>query len=203
MLGDHGFIHGLFLFVIANNFRYSQFNQNVIMDFVADLLKIVLPAGLVIYGMYLTVVSFLSKEREKLLIDLKTQNTQTVLPIRLQACERLCLLLERITPNNLVRRVNQADFSARDLHTQLLMEVREEFNHNLSQQVYFSDETWESVKRAVESVVTLINSSFQDMNDEARGIDLAKRIFQRSLDQKNDGIQIALTEVKSEIRIYF
>jgi hypothetical protein len=55
----------------------------------------------------------------------------------------------------------------------------------------------------VESVVTLINSSFQDMNDEARGIDLAKRIFQRSLDQKNDGIQIALTQIKSEIRIYF
>lgn len=173
------------------------------MDFVADLLKIVLPAGLVIYGMYLTVVSFLSKEREKLLIDLKTQNTQTVLPIRLQASERLCLLLERITPNNLVRRVNQGEFSARDLHTQLLIEVREEFNHNLSQQVYFTDETWESVKRAVESVVTLVNSSFQDMNDEARGIDLAKRIFQRSLDQRNDSIQIALTEVKSEIRIYF
>lgn len=173
------------------------------MDFVADLLKIVLPAGLVIYGMYITVVSFLSKEREKLLIDLKTQNTQTVLPIRLQASERLCLLLERITPNNLVRRVNQGEFSARDLHAQLLIEVREEFNHNLSQQVYFTDETWESVKRAVESVVTLVNSSFQDMNDEARGIDLAKRIFQRSLDQRNDSIQIALTEVKSEIRIYF
>lgn len=173
------------------------------MDFVADLLKIVLPAGLVIYGMYLTVVSFLNKEREKLLIDLKTQNTQIILPIRLQASERLCLLLERITPNNLVRRVNQAEFSAKDLHTLLLVEVREEFNHNLSQQVYFADETWETVKRAVESVVTLINSSFQDMNDEARGIDLAKRIFQRSLDQKNDGIQIALTQIKSEIRIYF
>lgn len=173
------------------------------MDFVADLLKIVLPAALVIYGMYLTVVSFLNKEREKLLINLKTQNTQTILPIRLQAGERLCLLLERITPNNLVRRVNQTEYSARDLHTQLIREVREEFNHNLSQQVYFSDETWESVKRAVEGVVTVVNSSFQDMNEEARGIDLAKRIFQRSLDERNDGIQIALSQVKSEIRIYF
>ncbi|MCH7412010.1 hypothetical protein MM213_00825 [Belliella sp. R4-6] len=173
------------------------------MDFVADLLKIVLPAALVIYGMYLTVISFLNKEREKLLVSLKTQNTQTILPIRLQAGERLCLLLERITPNNLVRRVNQAEFSARDLHTQLLHEVREEFNHNLSQQVYFSDETWESVKRAVEGVVTIVNSSFQDMNEEARGIDLAKRIFQRTLDERNDGIQIALSKVKSEIRIYF
>ena len=81
--------------------------------------------------------------------------------------------------------------------------MREEFNHNLSQQVYFSDETWEAIKRAVESVVTMINSALQDMNEEARGIDLAKRIFQKSLDQKNDSIQNALTQVKSEIRIYF
>ncbi|SIS95594.1 DUF7935 family protein [Belliella pelovolcani] len=173
------------------------------MDFIADILKITLPAGLVIYGMYLTVVSFLNKEREKLLVEIKTQNNQTILPIRLQAGERLCLLLERITPNNLVRRVNQPEYSAKDLHAQLLYEVREEFNHNLSQQVYFSDETWEAVKRAVEAVVTMVNSALQDMNEEARGIDLAKRIFQKSLDQKNDSIQHALTQVKSEIRIYF
>jgi hypothetical protein len=78
------------------------------MDYLLDLLKIILPAGIVLYGMYLVVVSFLSKEREKLLIDLKTQNTQVVLPIRLQAAERLCLLLERITPNNLVRRTSSS-----------------------------------------------------------------------------------------------
>jgi hypothetical protein len=53
------------------------------MDFIADILKITLPAGLVIYGMYLTVVSFLNKEREKLLVEIKTQNNQTILPIRL------------------------------------------------------------------------------------------------------------------------
>jgi hypothetical protein len=90
------------------------------MEYIADLLKIVLPAGLVIYGMYLTIMSFLKKEREKMLIDLKTQNTQTVLPIRLQAGERLCLLLERITPNNLIRRVNNPEYSARELYSLLL-----------------------------------------------------------------------------------
>jgi hypothetical protein len=174
-----------------------------IMEYIADLLKIVLPAGLVIYGMYLTVMSFLRKEREKMLVDIKTQNTQTILPIRLQAGERLCLLLERITPNNLVRRVNDPDYSSRDLYSQLLHEVREEFNHNLSQQVYFTDETWESVRRAVESVITLINTAMQDMNNESRGIDLAKRIFQLSLEQKNDAIQQALKNVKDEIRVFF
>lgn len=173
------------------------------MEIVGDLLKIILPAALVLYGMYLTVMSFLKKDRDRMLVELKTQNTQTILPIRLQAGERLCLLLERITPNNLIRRVNQSSFSARELHGQLLSEVREEFNHNLSQQIYFSDETWESVKRAVENVVTLVNTGLQDLNDEARGIDLAKRIFQLSLDQKFDAIQVALRNVKSEIRIYY
>ncbi|WP_291778854.1 hypothetical protein [Cecembia sp.] len=173
------------------------------MEFIADLLKIILPAGLVIYGMYLTIMSFLKKEREKMVVELKTQNTQTILPIRLQAGERLCLLLERITPNNLVRRINSPEYTARELYSQLLHEVREEFNHNLSQQVYFSDETWESVRRAVESVITLINTGMQDMGAESRGIDLAKKIFQLSLDQKNDAIQYALKHVKDEIRVFF
>jgi hypothetical protein len=173
------------------------------MEYTAELLKMVIPAGLVIYGMYIIAVSFLKRERENKLIELKTKNTDTVLPIRLQAGERLCLLLERITPNNLVRRVNDGSYSARELHSVLLTEVREEFNHNLSQQVYFSDETWESVRKAVEDVITMINRASNDLNEDAKGLELAKRIFQLSLEQKIDSLTRALKQVKSEIRIYF
>ncbi len=173
------------------------------MEYLIELLKIVLPAGLVVYGMYLTVISFLSKDRQMKLVELKTKNTETIIPVRLQAGERLCLLLERITPNNLVRRVNDSSYSAGELHHLLLSEVREEFNHNLSQQVYFSEDTWESVRKAVEDVLTIINRAAQDTDREARSIDLAKKIFQLSLDQKNDSIRQALNEVKSEISIYF
>lgn len=173
------------------------------MDYVVELLKILLPAGIVLYGMYLVVVSFLSKEREKMLVELKTKNTQEILPIRLQAAERLALFLERITPNNLVRRSNPGGLSAGELHTILLAEVREEFNHNFSQQVYFSEETWESVKRAVEEVITILNQSRQRLNEEATGIDMAKAIFAQALEQKNDAIAYALKQVKSEVNIYF
>lgn len=173
------------------------------MEYIVDLLKILLPAGAVLYGMYLVVVSFLSKEREKVLVELKTQNSQTILPIRLQAAERVCLFLERITPNNLVRRSNPGGLSASELHSLLLVEVREEFNHNFSQQIYFSEETWEAVKRAVEDVTTLLNQSRQSLTNEATGIDMAKSIFAQSLDQKNDAIAYALKQVKSEIQIYF
>jgi len=173
------------------------------MEVIVEILKITLPAGLVIYGMYLVAVSFLKTERDNKLISLKTKNTETILPIRLQAGERICLLLERVTPNNLIRRVNTGNYSAKELHQILLSEVREEFNHNLSQQLYFSDETWESVRNTIEQVITMINRAAQDLNEEARGIDLNKRIFQLYLEKNNDSISQALKNVKSEIRVYF
>jgi hypothetical protein len=184
-------------------FLFKIFGKNIYMEVIVEILKIALPAGLVIYGMYLIAVSFLKNERDNKLISLKTKNTETILPIRLQAGERICLLLERVTPNNLIRRVNTGNYSAKELHKLLLNEVREEFNHNLSQQLYFSDETWESVKNAVEQVITMINRAAQDLNEEARGIDLNKRIFQLYLEKNNDSISQALKNVKSEIRVYF
>lgn len=176
---------------------------NYHMDYIADLLKILLPAGIVLYGMYLVVVSFLSKEKEKMLVELKTKNTEVVLPIRLQAAERLCLFLERITPNNLVRRSNPSSYTINELYSILMNEVREEFNHNFSQQVYFSEETWEAVKRAVEEVTTIINLSRQNLENDGKGIDLAKSIFVQTLERQNDAILYALKQVKSEVNIYF
>jgi hypothetical protein len=173
------------------------------MAYLIDLLKIILPAGLVIYGMYIITVSFLKKEWKQKQLEIKTKNIELILPVRLQAGERLVLLLERIAPNNLVRRINKGGLSATELHLQLIAEVREEFNHNLSQQIYFSDETWESVRNAAEQVITLINRAYQDLNKEAVGLDLAKRIFHLSMEIQNDTLAQARKNVKSEIRIYF
>lgn len=173
------------------------------MEFVSELLKILLPAGLAVYGMYIVTLSFLKKEWEKRLVELKTKNTETILPLRIQAAERLCLLLERITPNNLVRRINQGGLSASELYALLISEVREEFNHNLSQQVYFSDDAWEDVRNAVEQVITLINRANKGLAPEALGIELAKRIFQLSLESENDMVAAARKKIKSEIQVYF
>src|SRR5436305_409786 len=91
-----------------------------------DFIQILLPAALVLYAMYLTVKSFLDKETERKLIDLKTKNSEIVVPIRLQAYERMCLFLERITPNNLLVRLNDTAYSAMELQQVLLSEIRQE-----------------------------------------------------------------------------
>ena len=173
------------------------------MEILIEFAKILIPAGLVLYAMFLTVKSFLGKEMESKLLDLKMRNSDTILPIRLQAYERVCLFLERITPNNLIRRVNDNNFSARQLQEVLLNEIRNEFNHNLSQQVYMSDESWNLVKNAMEEVVVVINASANDMAPEAKSIDLSKRIFESLMERNADSTSNALTFVKNEIRQVF
>ena len=102
-----------------------------------------------------------------------------------------------------MRRSSPGGMTVAELQGQLLHEVREEFNHNFSQQVYFSEETWEAVKRAVEEVTTIINLARQTVDQEASGMDLAKAIFAQSLERKNDAIAYALKKVKAEIQLYF
>src|SRR6185312_15907051 len=138
------------------------------MEILADFIKILLPAAVVLYAMYLTVKTFVTKDFEKKLIDLKSENTKIILPLRLQAYERMCLFLERISLHNLVVRVNNPAYNSSALQHKLLSEIREEFNHNLSQQVYMSDQSWGMVKQSMEEVISIVNKSASVVPPEER-----------------------------------
>ena len=170
------------------------------LEFLSEFIKIVLPAGLVVYGMYLVVKTFLHKEFEKQLLDIKLKNNEIVLPIRLQAYERMCLFLERITPHNLVVRSNQPGMSAGQLQQQMLFDIREEYTHNMSQQVYMTDEAWKQVKSAMDSIVAIINNAAQGVPSDGRGIELAKNIFEHLMQLPEDPTAYALRYIKNEIR---
>lgn len=133
-------------------------------------------------------------------MGIRQKNQEVVLPIRLQAYERVVLLLERISPNNLVTRLNNAAFSAKEFQQVLVSEIREEYNHNLSQQVYMSDEAWTYVSTAVEDAISLINEAGVEMGEKSKSLDLAKRIFELTLQQERNAIQLASSFLKEEIR---
>ena len=173
------------------------------MEALVEFGKIILPAGAVLYAMYLTVRMFIRKEYDKRLIDIKLKNTEIVLPIRLQAYERICLFLERVMPKNLIVRLNSSDLSAAEFHQILLNEIREEYSHNLSQQVYMTEESWNLVKNAMEEIVMLINESAGDLDSEAKSIDLARRIFDKVYEKPQLNADVALTFIKEEIQRTF
>ena len=100
-------------------------------------------------------------------------------------------------------RLNQPGISAREFHRLLLDEIRNEYNHNVSQQVYMSEAVWNLVRNAKEDLVIMINESSQHMPPEATSIDLAKKIFELAMEKKVDPMGHALSELKREIQQVF
>lgn len=165
--------------------------------------KILLPASVVLYAVYLMVRSFIIKEIELKKLEVRSRSIETTLPARLQAYERITLFLERISPQNLLIRLSDPGYKARDFQKILLDEIRNEYNHNVSQQVYMSDEVWSQVRNAKEDLTMLINDAASKMTVDSNAVDLSKKIFEMALEKKLDPIGHAISELKKEIQQTF
>lgn len=173
------------------------------MEAIIEFGKIILPAAAVMYAMYLTIKSFVNKELEKYRMEIRGRSIETVLPNRLHAYERVCLFLERISPDNMIIRLNNGEYSAREFQQILLNEIREEYNHNVSQQLYMSNEVWEMVKNAKENLIMSINEVTFGLPETANSIDLSKQLMDKVIKQESDLIRNALYAVKNEIKETF
>ena len=172
-------------------------------EIILDFGKILLPAALVLYAMYLTMKSIMAKEVLKANMDYKIANSNATLPNRLQAFERMSLFLERLSPGNLLLRLNNPNMTAKELQRLMISDIREEFNHNLSQQIYMSDKSWDLIKNTVEDVIALINTNAEKLDDDVKSVELAKLIFNEIEKRDIDPISVTLSELKDEIRDVF
>ena len=173
------------------------------MDALIELIKILVPASVVLYAAYLLVRTFIQKELELRKLEVRSRAIETVLPNRLQAYERMVLFLERMSPQNLLVRLSSSGMPAREFHQLLLSEIRNEYNHNVSQQVYISQEVWELIKNAKEDLIVSINDAASEMNLESTSLDLSKKIFEKSINKQVDPLGHALIELKKEIQQTF
>jgi hypothetical protein len=173
------------------------------MEIVVDLIKIIIPASLVLYGMYSVVQAFLQKQIEQIVLNSKNEASAVVLPIQLQAFERMSLYLERISPNNLLLRLSSNGFQVSDFQQVLLQEVRNEFNHNLAQQIYISDEVWKQIKFATDDLLSKIALGASDLKPDQAAIELSKKLITLYSDKEENLIQMALLNLKKEIQQKF
>lgn len=99
-------------------------------------------------------------------------------PIKLQAYERLTLFLDRISPENLVIRLSKSGQSANQLRHELIQSITSEFNHNISQQVYVSNDCWNMIKAVKEQIISVVEACYQESGDTESGPGLGKNIDQ-------------------------
>ena len=159
------------------------------MDSFFDILKIVLPASIVFLTAFYAIKKFLDNDQKKRSHELLKGGQKVITPVRLQAYERVVMFLERIGPEALLGRVNKQGMDAKDLQMSLINAINNEFNHNLSQQLYMSNEAWIRVKSSKEEMIKMINIAAGKMKDDASGLELAKMIFQITIQAEKLPIQ--------------
>lgn len=130
---------------------------------------------------------------------LKLDNNKAISTLRVTACERLIIMLERIHPDSLVLRQNIATSSAAMLQLELIKSIREEFEHNVSLQLYISDNAWQHVKFAKDEMLELIKIAYTKVRPESTGMDLSREIFKLSATLQGDPVKQAIHVVKREI----
>jgi len=168
-----------------------------------DILKYVLPSLVVFATAYFLIRTFFDNEIKQLREEKKDDSRKAVIPLRFQAYERIVLFLERISPPNMVLRVNKAGISKEMLQAELLRTVRAEYEHNLAQQIYISEKAWDLVKGAKEEVMSDINTAAAKMTEKNTAADYGQQLISMHLDRKAAAHEIALQFLKEEIREMF
>ena len=163
----------------------------------------IVPALIVLVTAYMLLKRFLDNDYRIRLLSARSTMQKDILPLRFQAYERLCLLLERISPNNLVIRISSAGLTSRELHSMLIQAVRDEYEHNLSQQVYVSTQAWMMVKNAKEEVIRIINTASTKVDENAPSLELSRTIINMMINNEKMMAMRALEFLKQEVRELF
>ena len=123
------------------------------------------------------------------------------LPLRLQAYERMALFLERINPTNLMTRINPVSSDKRGYAKILIANIEQEFEHNLAQQIYISEDCWNVIKSAKNATITSIrNISEQEVTVDANNL---RELVLTSLLQKSSPSDTGMSFIKNEISDLF
>ena len=168
-----------------------------------EILKYTLPALLVLLTAWLLLWKLLQEDREKRAFELKRQSQKEITPLRLRGYERLALLLERTTPEALLRDLDVQSLNAQQISSLLMQKLRLEFDHNLSQQIYVSAQAWDAILNAREQMVLFLSTTARQFPADTGGLEVAKLMLTAYAQNGETPHQKALKVLKDEVRTLF
>jgi hypothetical protein len=169
------------------------------METLKDILLITIPALLVLITAWLMIRNLLKNDQDKRKQELILQNSRTVVPIKLQAYERIVLFLERTSLESMLVRVSSPAMTASQLHSALITTIRSEFEHNLSQQIYMSPQAWEVVRNARSNTIKIINGEFEKMPETATGMEFGRKLLEAVMELEKEPTRAAIDYIKGEV----
>jgi len=164
------------------------------MDFsFLEMIAIVLGIGIIAFYFFNLQVKSQNNQQK---IDLFADRKKEALPIKLQAYERMLLFCERINPLKMLVRVKPASDSIDDYLFVLLQNIEQEFEHNLVQQLYISDECWNVI---ITSKIAIINKLKQVAASSQNTLDFREKMM-LVYQSKAPATETAIAFIKTEIK---
>ena len=173
------------------------------METFLEILKYILPSIVVFFTAYYMLKAYLDSREKLQKLEMRKKDPEITLPLRIQAFERLVLLLERISPAQLVFRVKRNDMSPAQFQYAMIQSIKEEFEHNIAQQIYISPETWNLIRSAREEIIRAINTAFISMDEKSSVNDLAQKILEDWASMEINPVQAAIDKLKEEVNQLF
>jgi hypothetical protein len=168
----------------------------------STILGFTLPSVVVLLAVYFMFRQYFNHQLQTAIISGKKSREEFTLPMRLQAYERLTLLCERIELADLILRLKSTGSSAGELQSVLLVAVQQEYEHNLTQQLYVSEELWKILILAKNKTMDLLGLAGQSLSSNASGDDYVKKLFELADKEERLPSQIAKSAVKAEASIW-
>ncbi|MEN9302707.1 MAG: hypothetical protein RL264_1136 [Bacteroidota bacterium] len=159
--------------------------------------------GVMLYLSYHFLGQQNQKEVRYLQGELMKQRQEFFLPSRLEAYQRAILLMERIHPNSLVMRLHNPGMPAKLQQAEFLKAIREEYNHNVAQQLFVSPVAWKMVKDAKEDITKLVNLAGDQMSPTATGMELSAKILEMVSQLEVLTSDVAIDYMKKEFQQLF
>ena len=146
------------------------------------------------------VKKYFEEEDRKRRLQIIAKNQEIVTPLKLQAYERIILYLERISPENLLIRINKPGYNCKQLQNELLNAIKSEFDHNIAQQLYVSKIAWDMVKTSRAKIIQVINTTNEKFKPEEPSINLSMAILEIAMKEPQILPIEAINYLKDEMR---
>lgn len=176
--------------------------DNVISQ-VLEIFKYVLPAVIVFITAYQLMKKFLNAQVNLESMKLNKDIRSETLPLKLQAYERLMMFCERINVNSLASRLRTKDMTVDSLRNVMVIAVQQEYEHNISQQIFISDPLWNIIQLAKEETLGLIMSAGPQLRKDDMSIELIKALNDASQKLPLNPIDQARMAIKKEVSLLF
>lgn len=137
------------------------------------------------------------------LLEFRKTLTAQTLPLRLQAYERIVLFIERVNPSNLLIRLDSTSYSASELHNLVVNEIRDEYQHNVTQQIYVSSRAWGILKRVKDDTMGIVTNAKKGLPEHATGMDLSRVILMHLSQLEDNPYDIALAVIREDMEEFF